>query len=95
MALFLPCCISQDDTTPGIGDSREADCTVHENIRAQGARLLSRLGYVHAAIINGSKAMKRFIASVVLAIALLTSGAMVTPYNLGGTAYAADGGGGE
>jgi hypothetical protein len=39
--------------------------------------------------------MKRFIASVVLAIALLTSGAVVTLYGLGGTAYAADSGGGE
>ena len=33
-------------------------------------------------------AMKRLIASVVLAIALLTSGAVVTQSNLVGTAYA-------
>ena len=39
--------------------------------------------------------MKRFAASVVLAIALLTCGAVVTQYSLGGTAYAADSGGGE
>jgi hypothetical protein len=37
--------------------------------------------------------MKRFIASVALAIALLTSGAVVTQYSLVGTAYAAGGGG--
>jgi len=38
--------------------------------------------------------MKRLIASVVLAIALLTSGAVVTQSSLVGTAYA-DSGGGE
>ena len=37
--------------------------------------------------------MKRLIASVVLAIALLTSGAAVTQSSLVGTAYAEDGGG--
>ena len=37
-------------------------------------------------------AMKRLIASVVLAIALLTSGAVVTQSNLVGTAYADDSG---
>ena len=37
-------------------------------------------------------AMKRLIASVVLAIALLTSGMVVTQSNLVGTAYAEDGG---
>ena len=36
--------------------------------------------------------MKRLIASVVLAIALLTSGAVVSQSNLVGTAYAEDGG---
>ncbi len=35
--------------------------------------------------------MKRFIASVVLAIALLTSGVVVTQYSMVSTAYA-DGG---
>ena len=39
--------------------------------------------------------MKRLIASVVLAIALLTSGMVVTQYRLVGTAYADDGGGGD
>ena len=38
--------------------------------------------------------MKRLIASVVLVVALLTSGAVVTQSSLVGTAYA-DGGGGE
>ena len=38
--------------------------------------------------------MKRLIVSVVLAIALLTSGAAVTQFSLVGTAYA-DGGGGS
>ena len=37
--------------------------------------------------------MKRLVISVVLAIALLTSGAMVTQSSLVGTAYAEDGGG--
>ena len=37
--------------------------------------------------------MKRLIASVVLAIALLTSGAVGTQSSLVGTAYASDGGG--
>ena len=32
--------------------------------------------------------MKRFMASVVLAIVLLTSGVVVTQYNMVGTAYA-------
>ena len=36
--------------------------------------------------------MKRLIASVVLAIALLTSSVMVTQYNMVGTAYADDSG---
>ena len=40
-------------------------------------------------------AMKRLIASVVLAIALLTSGAVVTQSRLVGTAYAESGGGGD
>ena len=35
--------------------------------------------------------MKRFIASVVLAIALLTSGVVVTQYSMVVTAYADDG----
>ena len=39
--------------------------------------------------------MKRLIASVVLAIALLTSGVVVTQYNMIGTAYADDGCGGD
>ena len=39
--------------------------------------------------------MKRFVASVVLAIVLLTSGVVVTQYSMVGTAYAEDGGGGE
>lgn len=38
--------------------------------------------------------MQRFIASVVLAIALLTSSVVVTQYSIVGTAYA-DGGDGE
>ena len=37
--------------------------------------------------------MKRFVASVVLAITLLTSGAVVSQAGLIGTAYANDGGG--
>ena len=37
--------------------------------------------------------MKRLIASVLLAIALLTSGVVVTQYSMVGTAYADDGGG--
>jgi len=37
-------------------------------------------------------AMKRLIASVVVAIALLTSGAVMTQSGLVGTAYADDGG---
>ena len=36
--------------------------------------------------------MKRFIASVLLAIALLTSGVVVTQYSMVGTAYADDSG---
>jgi hypothetical protein len=38
--------------------------------------------------------MKRIIASVLLAVALLTSGAVITQYSMVGTAYA-DGDGGE
>ena len=38
--------------------------------------------------------MKQFIVSVLLAIALLTSGMVVTQYSMVGTAYA-DGGGGS
>ena len=37
--------------------------------------------------------MKRFVASVLLAIALLTSGVVVTQSSMVGTAYADDGGG--
>ena len=37
--------------------------------------------------------MKRLVASVLLAITLLTSGVMVTQSRLVGTAYAGDGGG--
>ena len=37
---------------------------------------------------NRRTVMKRFIASVVLAIALLTSGVAVTQYSMVGTAYA-------
>jgi hypothetical protein len=37
--------------------------------------------------------MKRLIASVLLAIALLTSGVVVTQYSMVGTAYADDGDG--
>ena len=37
--------------------------------------------------------MKRFIASVVVAIALLTAGVGVTQYSMVGTAYADDDGG--
>jgi hypothetical protein len=43
----------------------------------------------------GGDIMKRLIASVVLAIALLTSGMMATQYSLVGTAYADDGGGAD
>jgi hypothetical protein len=39
--------------------------------------------------------MKRIIASVLLAVALLTSGAVVTQYGMTGTAYADDGGGAD
>jgi hypothetical protein len=38
--------------------------------------------------------MKRFVASVLLALALLTSGLVVTQYGMVGTAYAEDGDGG-
>jgi hypothetical protein len=38
-------------------------------------------------------AMKRLIASVVVVVALLTSGAVVTQSKLVGTAYASDSGG--
>ena len=37
--------------------------------------------------------MKRIIASVLLAVALLTSGVVVTQYGMGGIAYADDDGG--
>jgi len=37
--------------------------------------------------------MKRIIASILLALALLTSGAMGTQYNMTGIAYADAGGG--
>jgi hypothetical protein len=37
--------------------------------------------------------MKRVIVSVLLAIALLTSGVVVTQYGMVGTAYADEGGG--
>jgi hypothetical protein len=37
--------------------------------------------------------MKRFVVSVLLAIALLTSGVVVTQYGMVGTAYADDSGG--
>ena len=40
-------------------------------------------------------AMKRLIASVVLVVALLTSGAVVTQSSLVGTAYADDDGAGD
>ena len=43
----------------------------------------------------GEIAMKRLIANVVLAIALLTSGAVVIQSSLVGTVYADDGGGAE
>jgi len=36
--------------------------------------------------------MRRFVASVILAIALLTSGTVVTQYNMVGTAQADSGG---
>ena len=40
--------------------------------------------------------MKRFIASLVLAVAMLTSGVVVvSQYSMVGTAYADDGGGGD
>ena len=39
--------------------------------------------------------MKRLITSLVLAIALLTSGVAVSQYSMVGTAYADDGGGGD
>jgi hypothetical protein len=44
---------------------------------------------------QGELVMKRLIASVVLAIALLTSGMVATQYGLVGTAYADSGGGGD
>ena len=44
---------------------------------------------------NGELVMKRLVASIVLAIALLTSGAVVTQSSLVGTAYAEAGGGSE
>ena len=45
-------------------------------------------------ILNGALAMKRLIASVVLAIVLLTSGAATTQHSMVGTAYADSDGGG-
>jgi hypothetical protein len=42
---------------------------------------------------NGALAMKRLIVSIVLAIVLLTSGAVVPQSSLVGTVYACDGGG--
>ena len=39
--------------------------------------------------------MKRFVASMLLAIALLTSGLVVTQYDMVGTAYADDGAGSD
>jgi hypothetical protein len=45
--------------------------------------------------IYGGMIMKRFMASVVLAIALLTSSVIVTQYSMVGTAYAEDGCGSE
>jgi hypothetical protein len=44
-------------------------------------------------IYEGVILMKRLIASVVLAIALLTSGVVVTQYSMVGTAQADEGGG--
>jgi hypothetical protein len=41
---------------------------------------------------NGELVMKRLVATIVLAIALLTSGAVMTQSGLVGTAYADDGG---
>jgi len=43
--------------------------------------------------LQGALAMKRLIASVVVVVALLTSGAVVTQSKLVGTAYASDSGG--
>jgi hypothetical protein len=43
--------------------------------------------------IYGDMIMKRLIASVFLALALLTSGVVVTQYSMVGIAYADDGGG--
>ena len=42
--------------------------------------------------IYGGMIMKRFMASVLLAIALLTSGVVVTQYSMVGTAYADESG---
>jgi hypothetical protein len=44
---------------------------------------------------NGDLVMKRLVAAIVLSIALLTSGAVVTQFSLVGTAYAESAGGGE
>jgi len=41
---------------------------------------------------NGESVMKRLVATIVLAIALLTSGMAVTQSSLVGTAYADEGG---
>ena len=46
-------------------------------------------------ILKGALEMKRLIASVVLAIVLLTSGAAITQHSMVGTAYAEDGSGGD
>ena len=44
---------------------------------------------------NGELVMKILVATIVLSIALLTSGAVVTQSSLVGTVYADSGGGGE
>jgi hypothetical protein len=48
-----------------------------------------------SSIHNGDLVMKRLVAAIVLSIALLTSGAVVTQSSLVGTAYAESAGGGE
>ena len=44
---------------------------------------------------NGELVMKRLVSTIMLAIALLTSGAVVTQHSMVGTAYADEGGGGD
>jgi len=44
---------------------------------------------------NGELVMKRLVAAIVLSIALVTSGAVITQSGLVGTAYADDAGGGD